>query len=45
MTRRRIAAIACLIILGLPLGGCTHCGWIWDDWGHKPKSCSSDEPR
>jgi hypothetical protein len=32
---RRAAAIVCLVLLGLSLGGCTQCGWIWNDWGSK----------
>jgi hypothetical protein len=34
----RLFAISCLVLLGLSLGGCTKCGWIWDDG---PKSCRS----
>jgi hypothetical protein len=38
----RIAAIVCLIIAGLGLGGCTKCGWLWDEGGH---ACHSGVPR
>ncbi len=39
---KRIAAIVCLVLLGLSLGGCTKCGWLWDQ---PPRSCRSDAPR
>jgi hypothetical protein len=29
-------------LLGLALGGCTKCGWIWND---SPRSCRADAPR
>jgi hypothetical protein len=32
---RRLAAILCLVVVGLSLGGCTKCGWIWDE-GARP---------
>jgi len=39
----RFAALICLALLGLSLGGCTKCGWLWDQPG--PGSCHSDTPR
>jgi hypothetical protein len=39
---QRLAAILCLIVLGLALGGCTRCGWIWEQ---SPRSCHADAPR
>ena len=39
---KQIAAIVCLVLLGLSLGGCTKCGWLWDQ---PPRSCHSDAPR
>jgi hypothetical protein len=39
---KRLAAILCLVVLGLSLGGCTKCGWIWSDWG---KACHADVPK
>jgi hypothetical protein len=39
---KRIAAVICLLLIGLSLGGCTHCGWLWDQG---PRSCRSDSPR
>jgi hypothetical protein len=35
----RLFALTCLVILGLSLGGCTKCGWIWNDG---PRACRSD---
>jgi len=39
----RLAALVCLALLGLSLGGCTKCGWLWNDQG--PGTCHSDVPR
>jgi hypothetical protein len=39
--QNRIAALVCIVLLGISLGGCTKCGWIWNDW---PKSCHADVP-
>jgi hypothetical protein len=39
----RFAALLCLALLGLSLGGCTKCGWLWNDQG--PGTCHSDNPR
>jgi hypothetical protein len=41
--RRRLAAIAGLVLLGLSLAGCTKCGWIWEDAA--PHACRADTPR
>ena len=38
----RLAAFMCLVVLTLGLGGCTKCGWLWDQ---APRSCHSDPPR
>jgi len=38
----RLAVILSLALLAASLGGCTKCGFIWDDLGH---SCHSDAPR
>jgi hypothetical protein len=40
--QRRFNAILCLVVLGLALGGCTKCGWIWQDSG---RACHADVPR
>ena len=39
----RLAAILCLLIVGLALGGCSKCGWLWDDY-MGPKSCRGAAP-
>jgi hypothetical protein len=38
----RLTIVMCLLVLGLSLGACTKCGWIWDEG---PRSCHSDPPR
>ena len=35
---KRIAAVICLVVLGLSLAGCTKCGWLWDEG---PRTCHS----
>ncbi len=35
----RLFVLMCLVLLGLSLGGCTKCGWVWNDG---PRSCRSD---
>jgi hypothetical protein len=40
--KKRLATILCLAALGLSLGGCTKCGWIWND---SPRACRADTPR
>jgi hypothetical protein len=40
--QKRVAVILCLAVLGLSLGGCTKCGWLWDDLG---RSCKADLPK
>jgi hypothetical protein len=40
---KRLAMIACFVLLGLGLGGCSKCGdWIWQQGPH---SCHSGMPR
>lgn len=41
---KRLAFVLTIAALGASLGGCSKCGWIWDDWG-KPRSCMSDVPK
>lgn len=36
---KRLATILCLILLGLSAGGCSKCGWLWDEGG---RACRSD---
>jgi hypothetical protein len=40
--RKRLAAVFCLFLAGLSLGGCTKCGWIWEDGA---RSCHYGTPR
>jgi hypothetical protein len=42
---KRISIAMAVITLGLALGGCSRCGFIWDDWRSAPKSCQSDLPK
>jgi hypothetical protein len=39
---KRITVVACLVLLGLSLAGCTKCGWLWNEG---PRGCHSDAPR
>jgi len=34
-----------LAAVALSLGGCSKCGFFWDDLGSKPASCHSVAPR
>ncbi|HZP79663.1 MAG TPA: peptidylprolyl isomerase [Pseudolabrys sp.] len=38
---RRLTALIVLVLVAATLGGCTKCGWIWDD---AQKSCRADAP-
>ena len=42
LMKKRLATILCLGLLGLSLGGCTKCGWIWND---SPHACRADAPK
>jgi hypothetical protein len=42
---KRFVIVFSLVAAGASLGGCTKCGWIWDDWQKAPQSCRSDAPR
>jgi len=39
--RIRTATILCLLALSFSLGGCTKCGWLWDE----THACRADAPR
>ena len=41
---KRIATLVAVALIGAMLGGCTKCGWIWDDLTTTPKSCRNDAP-
>jgi hypothetical protein len=37
-----LIAFLCVAVLGLALGGCTQCGWIWEQGA---RSCHATAPR
>ena len=41
---KRLTILCGVLTLSLALGGCSKCGWIWDDWRSAPQSCRSDAP-
>jgi PBP1b-binding outer membrane lipoprotein LpoB len=41
---KRLTIVSSVIALALVLGGCTKCGWFWDDWRSAPQTCKSDVP-
>jgi hypothetical protein len=42
---KRLTILASLLALGLSLGGCSKCGFWWDDWRSSPDTCKSDLPK
>lgn len=42
---KRLTVISSVIAFGVLLGGCTKCGWLWDDWRTTPQTCREDAPR
>jgi len=42
LVQKRIAIVFCLAVLGLSLGGCTKCGFLWDDLG---RACKAELPK
>jgi hypothetical protein len=38
---KKAVIVVFLTAVGLTLGGCSRCGWIWDDW-RSPSACRSD---
>ena len=43
---KRLTVIACVVAFGLMAGGCSKCGFWWDEWGNnRPKSCKGDVPK
>jgi len=38
--RRRVAVLLALMLAGTALGGCSKCGFLWDE-GDRPASCRS----
>jgi hypothetical protein len=39
---KRLTILGCILAFGLTLGGCSKCGFWWDEWGKGPKSCRDD---
>jgi hypothetical protein len=42
---KRVAVVMAVVALGIALGGCSKCGFFWEDWRTTPKSCQSDVPK
>jgi hypothetical protein len=42
---KRLTILTCLLTFGLALGGCSKCGFWWDEWRQAPNSCKSDLPK
>jgi hypothetical protein len=42
---KRLTVLASLLALGLMLGGCSKCGFWWDEWQSQPRSCKGDFPK
>jgi hypothetical protein len=42
---KRLTILSSIVALGLMLGGCTKCGWLWDDWRSPAKFCRDDVPK
>jgi hypothetical protein len=41
---KRLTIIASVVALGLTLGGCSKCGFWWDDW-QWPRACKDERPK
>jgi hypothetical protein len=41
---KRLTIVAGVLALGLTLGGCTKCGFWWDDW-QWPRACKDERPK
>jgi hypothetical protein len=42
---KRLTILSTLLVLGLALGGCSKCGFWWDEWQSQPRSCKGDLPK
>jgi hypothetical protein len=42
---KRLTILAYVLVCGLTLGGCSKCGFWWDEWQSQPKSCKGDWPK
>jgi hypothetical protein len=42
---KQLIILTCIVSFGLALGGCSKCGFWWDEWRQAPNSCKSDLPK
>ena len=42
---KRLTIVASVVALGLMVGGCSKCGFWFDEWQSRPGACKSDVPR
>ena len=42
---RRLTILTGLLAFVLMLGGCSKCGFWWDEWQSQPRSCKGDLPK
>lgn len=42
---KRLTILTGIVVLGLSLGGCSKCGFWWDEWSSKPGACKGDFPK
>ena len=42
---KRLTILTGILALGLMLGGCSKCGFWWDEWQSRPGACKGDFPK
>ena len=42
---KRLTIVASVVAFGLMVGGCSKCGFWWDEWQSSPRSCKGDIPK
>jgi hypothetical protein len=42
---KRLTILSSVIALTLVLGGCSRCGWLWDEWSAPSKVCRDTVPK
>jgi hypothetical protein len=42
---KRLTILVFALSLGLSLGACSKCGFLWDDWSSPGRACKSDLPK
>ena len=42
---KRLTLVASVVAFGLMVGGCSKCGFWWDEWQSSPRSCKGDIPK